>query len=318
MPKGSRRNYKWFGPARVIGCELRSPTRLQDEEELPTDGGQPRSYWLRYGSSGVLVTGEQLRFASEDELIAAHTIPQEVLEPEYARGARNFVDLRGPLASPAQPEGQEPLALPASSTGPPALPFPAPADELQSPGYSPSEFAPDAEGDQPMQPTPTTNDEVPQGPADPPDQPMGHDDHQHPAHDQQLSTISGAPEPEPQPINTPTGQAQLGLGLQPVPVPFLAPQTGNLQTALRDPDRLDGYRAVQRQHGQPPQRPYFVEDDDFECETMPSIRRGCSTMRVRHLPHPSQKRSKNNVLLKAFKDLVMFSSQEKLCALRFP
>ena len=272
MPKASRRNYKWFGPARVIGCELRSPTRLQDDEELPTDGGQPRSYWLRYGSSVVLVTGEQLRFASEDELIAAHTIPQEVLEPEYARGARNFVDLRGPLAVPAQPEDQGPLALPAPTTGPPVLPFPATADEPQSPGYSPSEFAPDAEGDQPMQPTPTVNDEVPQVPADPPDQTMGQDDQeQQPAHGRQMSTISGAPEPEPQPVNTPTGQAQLGLGLQPVPVPFLAPQTGNLQTALRDPDRLDGYRAVQRQHGQQPQRPYFVEDDDFECETMPSV-----------------------------------------------
>eukprot|EP00435_Cladocopium_sp_Y103_P014041 s2039_g3.t1 len=283
MPKGSsQRNYKWFGPARVIGCELRSPARLQDDEEVPTEGGQPRSYWLRYGSSVVLVTGEQLRFASEDELIAAHSIPQEVLEPEYARGARNFVDFRGPLAAPSQSE--EPLALPAPSSGPlgdaPYLPEgfanpPAPlppgvAPEPDSPGYSPSEQAPDQDGDQPLQPEAPTNDEVP---AEQPDQPMGPFDQQHPAHNRQVSTISGAPEPEPQPVNTPAGQDRLGLGFMP-PGPALDFQPGNLHTALQNPDRLDGYRAIPRQHGQRPSQPYFVEEDDFDCETLPTTLKG--------------------------------------------
>ena len=68
--------------------------RPAEDPELPTDGGQPHSYWLRYGAAVVSVTGEQLRFASEDELLAAHTIPQEALEPPYARRARNYVDLR--------------------------------------------------------------------------------------------------------------------------------------------------------------------------------------------------------------------------------
>eukprot|EP00435_Cladocopium_sp_Y103_P049373 s347_g14.t2 len=282
MPKGSQRNYKWFGPARVIGCELRSPARLQDDEEVPTEGGQPRSYWLRYFSSVVLVTGEQLRFASEDELIAAHSIPQEVLEPEYARGARNFVDFRGPLAAPSQPE--EPLGLPAPSSGPlgnaPYLPDgfanpPAPlppgvAPEPDSPGYSPSEQAPDQDGDQPLQPEAPTNDEVP---AEQTDQPMGLLDQQPPAHDRQVSTISGAPEPEPQPANTPAGQERLGLGFMP-PGPASDSQPGNLHTALQNPDRLDGYRPIPRQHGQRPFQPYFVEEDDFDCETLPTTLQG--------------------------------------------
>ena len=53
--------------------ELRNQRRLEDQD-LPTEGGQPHSYWLRYGNSVVLVTGEQLRFASEEELLAAHSI----------------------------------------------------------------------------------------------------------------------------------------------------------------------------------------------------------------------------------------------------
>lgn len=57
------RPYRWFGPARVIGVELRNPRRLEDEDP-PTQKGQPHSYWLRYGHGVVLATGEQLRFAS--------------------------------------------------------------------------------------------------------------------------------------------------------------------------------------------------------------------------------------------------------------
>ena len=108
-PPGSDRTYRWFGPARVIGVELRNPHRLEDDD-LPTEGGQPHSYWLRYGTSVVLVTGEQLRFASEDELLAAHMIPQEILEPTYARGARTYVDLRmPPTSAPQQLQDQPPL-----------------------------------------------------------------------------------------------------------------------------------------------------------------------------------------------------------------
>jgi hypothetical protein len=76
------RRYRWFGPARVIGVELKNQRRSEDPE-LPTEGGQPHAYWLRYGPSVILVTGEQLRFASEDELLAAHYLPEEILQVTY-------------------------------------------------------------------------------------------------------------------------------------------------------------------------------------------------------------------------------------------
>ena len=69
---GTSRVYRWFGPARVIGVELCNPRRLEDED-VATEGSAPHSYWLRYGPTVVLTTGEQMRFASEDELLAAHT-----------------------------------------------------------------------------------------------------------------------------------------------------------------------------------------------------------------------------------------------------
>ena len=107
---GTSRTYRWHGPARVIGVEVRNQRRQQDPEP-PTDGGQPHTYWLRYGATVVLVTGEQLRFASEDELLAAHMVPQEALEPPYARGARNYVDMRpapGAAPLPLEQEGERP------------------------------------------------------------------------------------------------------------------------------------------------------------------------------------------------------------------
>ncbi|CAK9071730.1 unnamed protein product [Durusdinium trenchii] len=88
-----KRQYNWFGPARVIGVELRNPRRLEDQDP-PTESGQPHSYWLRYGPSVVLATGEQLRFASEDELLAAHCIPSYAVQSCSLRGARNYVDAR--------------------------------------------------------------------------------------------------------------------------------------------------------------------------------------------------------------------------------
>eukprot|EP00435_Cladocopium_sp_Y103_P012495 s1884_g3.t1 len=89
-PPGSDKTYRWFGPARVIGVELRNHRRLEDPEPA--------------------TEGEQLRFASEDELIAAHMVPQEILEPSYARGARSYVDLRMPLTSvPQQPQEPPPM-----------------------------------------------------------------------------------------------------------------------------------------------------------------------------------------------------------------
>ena len=91
--------------ARVIGVELRNVTRLQEASVR---------------TNVVLVTGEQLRFAaSDDELLAAHMVPQEVLAPPYARGARGFVDLR---AQPLQPTSPGEVQQPPSSTTTVSLP----------------------------------------------------------------------------------------------------------------------------------------------------------------------------------------------------
>ena len=111
----------------------RTGDRRAEDPEPATDGGQPHSYWLRYGPTVVLVTGEQLRFASEDELFAAHSVPQEALEPPCARGARNFVDLRPPLGQrqlpiadpepqPLLPQGSASSTAMGSSTGSALIP----------------------------------------------------------------------------------------------------------------------------------------------------------------------------------------------------
>ena len=93
------RPYNWYGPARVIGLELRNPRRTEDGD-LATDGSAPSSYWLRYGPSVILASGEQLRFASEDELLAAHYVPHYAVEQGSDRGARNYVDIRNQLQQP--------------------------------------------------------------------------------------------------------------------------------------------------------------------------------------------------------------------------
>ena len=109
------RPYKWFGPARVIGVELRNPRRLEDED-MPTEGGQPHSYWLRYGHTVVLATGEQLRFASEDELLAAHCVPHYAVSEPQLRGARSFVDVR-PFGGTSMDTLEEEVSAPAGGVG---------------------------------------------------------------------------------------------------------------------------------------------------------------------------------------------------------
>ena len=89
--RAQRRNYRWFGSARVIGVEIRNQNRAAYPEPA-TEGGQLQAYWpnwLRCGPSVVLVSGEPLRFASEDELLPAHGLPHEVLQPSHAKGDRN-------------------------------------------------------------------------------------------------------------------------------------------------------------------------------------------------------------------------------------
>ena len=59
----------------------------------------------------VLASGEQLRFASEDELLAAHYVPHFAVERGSDRGARNYVDVRNQLLPASQLLGGENITL---------------------------------------------------------------------------------------------------------------------------------------------------------------------------------------------------------------
>ena len=282
--RAQARNFRWFGPARVIGVETRNQRRAEDVE-FATEGGQPHAYWLRYGPSVVLVTGEQLRFASEDELLAAHSLPEEVLQPSYTRGARNYVDLRGHAATPQildQQQDPAPPGLQFSPTTPFAASRPATIrEDTEFPG-----------------------DVVPATPAP-----------------QEERTGDEIQEPEPGPSATPTPQVSRRPSKN---VPAAAAAT-QLSQALQRPDRLDGHptssgsqqttttpsqltqQQVQQQNAMvplqpvPPQQlpfisttqptsygpsrtsnghqesPYFVDEDLWDCPDLPH------TVRLRQL-----------------------------------
>ena len=249
-PAGGDRSYRWFGPARVIGVEISNPRRMEGDEALPTDGGQPHSYWLRYGGSVVLVTGEQLRFASEDELLAAHLVPQELLEPSYIRGARNYADLR--LHLPPPPEHQQIQGLhgasitpegvnPSSASAPPSTA----ADTHHRPQLMQAAQARATQAH--LQPVPETTD---------------------------LDMDDSTQQEER------TGQVQTPFQHVPEtpPIGFTPNRTTtppDLNSAMNQPDRLDGhpeatFRPV-RTEREPQQGPYMVEEDIWDCPTFPSV-----------------------------------------------
>lgn len=201
----------------------------------------------------MLVSGEQLRFASEDELIAAHMIPQEILEPSYARGARSYVDLRLPLPSvPQQP--QDPSPLQSSITPDPAVPFlaPAPADQQQPQRHQARAPPPLRMQRQPTlmraaQQVPSTAHEVPV--------PNPHGDLGEERPNQR--TGDGGP--------TALDFAMNDLDrLDGHPDPP-TPTTSTLPTTL-------GYEPVRQTHSRDPAQPYLAEAEDWTwtCPMMPS------------------------------------------------
>lgn len=270
---GASKQYRWFGPARVIGVELRNPRRLEDEDE-PTEGGAPHSYWIRYGHSVVLATGEQMRFASEDELLAAHTVPHYAVANLHLRGARSFVDAR-PLGQgqPTREPDQQPVPAVSVETPGPGQQPPPPQPDDQAPGGVlvpiPEDMDLENELDRevdraahPTHPTPTTAQHTPQLPL---------------THHRQLT----GEEPEPPPTQPPTPRA-IAASLppqtftrQPFPPGQLSYQMG---PRAANPNQLDG-------HGHGPMRtlpsgshsrnetgPYIAEDEPWEdvCPTLTS------------------------------------------------
>ena len=226
---GASRQYRWFGPGRVIGVEMRNPRRLEDEDP-PTEGGSPHSYWIRYGPSVVLATGEQMRFASEDELLAAHTVPHYVVDGGSARGARSFIDVRPLGALPAIPPPEQPDErmdeTPTLRSAPVALaPIPEAGEEAEEPTpmVVPSDSAP----------LPDVNlDVLPEPPVpvlEIPDEELAPDD--------DVTRALSMQEPEPQPATAST----------------------QLEAAMRDPSRLDGYGRAPRPERLPTSWPYYAE-----------------------------------------------------------
>ena len=268
-PPGETRPYRWHGPARVIGIEARNQRRAHDQD-IATDGGQPHAYWLRYGPSVVLVSGEQLRFASEDELLAAHMVPQEVLAPPYARGARGFVDLRPPQSGPSLQSGAAAAQGSTASTSSTAT-FPAPASSSVIPGTEipvmPGLLPPVPEGDEgglldeivPGQP-PTQRPRVDGDPVaqartgeQQQQQPQPGAAPQEPPPDvtRQTSEMSAEPEPQPTPPAAPA-----------VP-PAVPPVIANNNIFAR-PNQLDGYNPARATRRGSAEMPYLFEEEIWE------------------------------------------------------
>ena len=277
------RPYKWFGPARVIGVELRNPRRLEDED-MPTEGGQPHSYWLRYGHTVVLATGEQLRFASEDELLAAHCVPHYAVSEPQLRGARSFVDVR-PFGGTSMDTLEEEVSAPAGGVGVGGAGGLAGLPTIEEEGDYVPTTPPDPMDDIPVPGPAAPQDELlPQQGEEVPETPF-------PGTAPRSRTGTDM-EPEPQPLHSrqPSsashGQLPIQLPPQPTaelyqhlpPVPF---------SPFRDPDRLDGHGPMRRseesrREGREAGAPYFAEVEPWEG-TMPDLSENLRKHRIREL-----------------------------------
>ena len=96
---------RWFGPARVIGHEGASAgTMGTNANDAHAKSGVSHGIWLRYQNTSILASPEQLRFASDDELLAFNILHGDDPPP---RTARSHIDVRRDVslvpARPAQP-----------------------------------------------------------------------------------------------------------------------------------------------------------------------------------------------------------------------
>ena len=292
VPPGASRTYRWHGPARVIGVELRNQNRLEQPDPA-TEGGQPHSYWLRYGGSVILVTGEQLRFASEDELLVAHSVPQEALAPAYARGARGYMDLRPPpsatglpapvLTTPGPPRASAATSAPTSApttTAPPSALVPGTGIVV-----SPELLPPVPEGDEGLLDQP--DQEQGAGQEVPPEPPQNPRTGEGPQLGARVANGFGQEVP-PEPRQNPrTGEGATDTDVnmhrqssamsssepEPMPsTPLLAPSSSSNAAAqashvlggvFANPDRLDGYRPLRGTRAEP-HAPYLAEAVSLE------------------------------------------------------
>ena len=87
--------YQWFGIARVVGREKMSIEKLEDRDLQPTEHTPHfHAYWLRYKNGTILAAPEQMRYASEDEILAAMELPDSLRSLDTKIPERDYLDIR--------------------------------------------------------------------------------------------------------------------------------------------------------------------------------------------------------------------------------
>ena len=178
-----------------------------------------------------------MRFAREDELLAAHSVPHYAVANQQVRGARSFVDVRGlGLQLPPADEQVEPELDRVPVRDSPSLHLPAVPGQQELPPVpedEPFEYTPS------IAPAPEPqHDDIGVGVQDEPLLPV--------AVGSVFPSRQTTAEPEPQP-------------------PLLQqPQTPGFQTARLDPSRLDGVPGPMRTRREGRELgPYFSEQEPW-------------------------------------------------------
>ena len=240
--RGENPLLRWYGAARVIGHE-----------------GRGHGVWLRHGTSIILASPQQLRFAHEDELLATKLLSADALQPR--RGRQEYLDIRAELA-PVLGHGQVPGEghPPPDGQGPSDVPQP-PADHGGPDIVRPPEDLPPPEGVASPAPQPRPAEVEPQA------ERVRDEDEPVPE-----PLVPLAPAEVPVPDDGRDQDLEVPLAAAEVPVPDhgrdqdleeprsnavsreVPPRT-LLDRVLRDPDRLDGLRRLPRERPGPYDRP---------------------------------------------------------------
>jgi len=103
---------RWFGPARVIGHEGASADTMgTNVSDAHAKAGVSHGIWLRYQNTSILASPEQLRFASDDELLAFNIMHGD--DPPTRAGPKSHLDVRRDVSlAPARPIPSLPVSAP--------------------------------------------------------------------------------------------------------------------------------------------------------------------------------------------------------------
>ena len=102
---------RWFGPARVIGHEGASEANMgTNYHDGRAEKAVSHGIWLRFQNTSILASPEQLRFASDDELLAFNILHGDTGQQQRS-GPRSHIDVRSDVSLiPARPEADLPGA----------------------------------------------------------------------------------------------------------------------------------------------------------------------------------------------------------------